>query len=219
MRITTLTAAVNRSRLASGAERGFTLIEALVAFVVLAVGIIGIISLLIMSKNSLHQSVQRTKAISLADAMVERIRINPTAVVTYENAGEPVGAGDLDDPPVDCAVATCTPDNLATYDLWTFEQALLGGSVTVDTDVNGDPIDPPLNVGGLIQPQACIRFDEQNGLLRSGMLNITIQWRGLEETSDAVPAGGFACGGADAGDDPYRRQVTVNTIVVDEAEF
>jgi len=68
--------AADRTRHLASFERGFTLIEALVAFVVLAVGIIGIISLLIMSKNSLHQSVQRTQAINLADAMVERIRIN-----------------------------------------------------------------------------------------------------------------------------------------------
>lgn len=199
----------NNSPRDAGATRGFTLIEALIAFVVLAVGIIGIISLLIMSKNSLHQSVQRTRAINLADAMVERIRINPTAVVAYENGGEPIGDGKLTTPTVNCAVENCTPEQLAVFDLWAWEKALLGGSVIVDGE----------NVGGLIQPQACIRFDEENGLVRSGLLNVTIQWHGLEDSVDAVPADGFACGGADAGTDPYRRQVTVNTIVVDEAEF
>lgn len=205
---TILTVTNSSHRIASTA-RGFTLIEALVAFVVLAVGIIGIISLLIMSKNALHQSVQRTRAINLADAMVERIRINPTAVVAYENGGKPVGDGKLADPAVNCAAATCTPEQLAAFDLWTWEQALLGGSVIVDGE----------NAGGLIQPQACIDFDDENGLARSGLLNITIQWRGLEDSVDAVPADGFACGGAPAGKDPYRRQVTVNTIVLDEAEF
>ena len=47
-----------------------------------------------------------------------------------------------------------------------------------------------------------------------------IQWRGLQETFDAVQAGEAVCGdGADAGDDKYRRQVVINTYVVDEAEF
>jgi len=204
----------NNSRAAGGAERGFTLIEALVAFVVLAVGVIGIISLLIMSKNSLHQTAQRTRAISLADAMVERIRVNPSAIAIYNIGANPVGAkpgggGYLANPATDCAVANCTPDQLATYDLWTWEQALLGASVMVE----GDP------TGGLIDPQACITFTTQNGMLRSGTLNITVQWHGLEDTEDAVEDGGFACGGADPGEDPHRRQVTVNTIVVDEAEF
>jgi type IV pilus assembly protein PilV len=202
----------NNSRI-NGAERGFTLIEALVAFVVLAVGIIGIISLLIMSKNSLHQSVQRTRAINLADAMVERIRINPTAIDTYaaydfDNANQ-VGDGEVPEPATNCAVATCTPAQLANFDVWAWEQALLGAAVVEDGDFTG----------GLIEPQACIRFDAQNGLARSGLLNVVIQWRGLEDSTDAVPEDGEVCGGLAAGQDPYRRQVSVNTIVVDEAEF
>lgn len=191
-------------------QQGFSLIEALIAFVVLTVGVLGIISLLMMSKNALHQSGQRTLAVSLANAMVESIRINPTAIATYNLGANPLGNATRDEPAKDCAAVSCSPVELATYDLWTWEQALDGEGVVVDG----------VNTGGLSAPQACISFTAQNGLLRSGLLNVVIQWRGLSETFDAVDADdGVACGGESAGEDRFRRQVTVNTIVLDESEF
>jgi type IV pilus assembly protein PilV len=209
MTVSTLSAEAKSVRIAHS-QGGFSLIEALIAFVVLTVGILGIISLLIMSKNALHQSGQRTLAVSLANEMVENIRINPTAIATYNLGASPLGNASRSAPGKNCTTDSCSPIELAAYDLWAWEQALDGEGVMVDGK----------NAGGLIAPQACITFTAQNGLLRSGMLNVVIQWRGLSETFDAVDAtGGVACGGADAGDDPYRRQVTVNTIVLDESEF
>ncbi|MEZ5573468.1 MAG: type IV pilus modification protein PilV [Halioglobus sp.] len=203
-----MSAPSHSKRVANG-QQGFTLIEALIAFVVLTVGVLGIISLLLMSKNALHQSNQRSIAVNLADAMVERIRINPTVVADYDTAGTPLGDGDLTAPAQDCEATSCSAAQLAAYDLWVWDQELAGSNIVVDGE----------NVGGLIAPQGCITFTAENGLTSSGLLNVTIQWRGLAETVDAVPADGVACGGADAGEDPYRRQVTVNTVVVDEAEF
>ena len=200
---------VRNSQHTAGGQQGFTLIEALIAFVVLTVGILGIISLIVMSKNSLHESAQRNLAVSIADAMVERIRIDPTAVATYNLGTAPLGGGKRSKPAKDCTLVICTPTEMATYDLWAWEQALDGNTVVVGGN----------NTGGLISPQACITFTAQNGLVRSGLLNVTIQWRGLAKSKDAVLAGGVACGGAAAGQDPYRRQVAVNTIVLDEAEF
>jgi type IV pilus assembly protein PilV len=205
-----LPAMYNSSGATRATTQGFTLIEVLVAFVVLAVGVIGIISLMIVSKNSLHQSTQRTRAITLADAMVERIRTNPTQIAAYADYtfDNPVGNG-VAAPAVDCSKANCTPVQLAAYDVWAWEQALLGESAVVDND----------KASGLIEPKACITFDPEDGLIRSGRLNVTVQWRGLDKSQDAVPEGGDACGGAQPGEDEYRRQVTVNTIVLDESEI
>jgi type IV pilus assembly protein PilV len=192
------------------AQRGFTLIEALIAFVVLTVGILGIISLLIMSKSAMHQGIQRTRAINLADAIVERIRINPAGVETYNlGLAAPLGGGSIStQPSPDCNAASCDAAELAEHDLWTWEQALDGATETIDGDA----------AGSLINPRGCIIFTPTNSLVRSGTLRVIVQWQGLADSGDAAE-GGEACGGEAAGDDDFRRQVIVNTIVLDETEF
>ena len=94
-------------------QRGFTLIEALIAFVILSVGLLGIVSLQALSKTSQHQAIQRSRAVTLADAMVERIRINPAAVATYI-ASNPLGDDpNSPEPSPDCSSAACDPNELA----------------------------------------------------------------------------------------------------------
>jgi type IV pilus assembly protein PilV len=191
---------------------GFTLIEALIAFVILAVGLLGIISLILMAKNTQHQAIQRTRAVNLADAIVERIRINPAGIAvyaTYDNTS-PVGDGSLGgEPAPNCRSASCSPAELAAHDVWAWEQALIGAAATIDGE----------NVEGLLDPQGCITFDAATGLTGSGELRVDIQWRGLVESTDAVQAGEDTCGGEAAGNDPFRRKVSVRTLIVDEAEL
>ena len=64
-------------------QDGFTLLEALISFFVLSVGLIGIVSLLTLSKSTQHQSLQRTRAIALANDLLERIRSNPGGIQIY----------------------------------------------------------------------------------------------------------------------------------------
>ncbi|HCD56768.1 MAG TPA: type IV pilus modification protein PilV, partial [Halieaceae bacterium] len=64
-------------------QAGVTLIEALVTFVILSVGLLGIVSLQAVSKSAQHQGIQRSKAVMLANDLVERIRINPAGLATY----------------------------------------------------------------------------------------------------------------------------------------
>ena len=76
---------MNRSRVIS-LQRGFSLIESLVALVVLSVGMLGIAAKFVEGLKASRTAVYRTAAIQLASDMMERIRANPGAEGDYELA-------------------------------------------------------------------------------------------------------------------------------------
>lgn len=197
-------------RFEAGSQRGFTLIEALIAFVILSVGLLGIVSLQAMAKTSQHLALQHTRAVTLADAIVERIRVNPAGIEVYNiGTGNPIGETSSSEPSPDCRTAACTPEQLAAHDLWAWEQAMLGAGAKAGGE----------NTAGLIVPRGCIVFAPAPDRTRTGQLSVIIQWRGLQESYDAVQGSETICGGLAAGQDKYRRQVVTNTYVVDEEEF
>lgn len=191
-------------------QGGFSLIEALIAFVILSVGLLGIVSLQAMAKTSQHLAVQHSRAVTLADAIIERIRINPAGLATYNIGTTPLdGTVYSSEPSPDCRSATCTPAQLADHDLWAWEQAMIGAAAKIGTT----------NTAGLLTPRGCIVFDAAPGMTRTGRLTVILQWQGLHESSDAVQSGDTVCGGGGAGTDNSRRQLVTNTFIVDETEL
>ncbi len=196
------------------AQSGFTLVEVLVTFVILAIGLLGIVSLQALAKTSQHQSIQRTRAVAMADGILERIRINPAGLTTYTGQTFPLGGSQISsEPAADCIAAACTPVEMAAHDLWAWEQMLDGADVTV---VNGGVT---TSAARLIQPKGCIEFEAVPGKTRTGLLRVLIQWSDLRKTVDAVQAGETICGGVAAGSDDYRRQIIASTFVIDETEL
>lgn len=201
---------MKRSNSLRSPQQGFTMIEALIAFAVLGFGIMGIVALLNTSKVQQHQSVQRARAVTLADELIERIRINPAAMATYNiGMNELGGVADRTEPTPNCSTESCTPAQLAAHDLWEWERSLMGA----------DTVSDGVQVGGLVNPRACVVFTPQAGRARTGQVSVIIQYRGLMKTFDAVQGDDPVCGDGDAGTDEFRRQVTVATYVVDETEL
>ncbi len=64
-------------------QSGFTMVEVLVALVVLAIGLLGIAALYLNSLQSGRTAVYRTQAVNLAADLADRIRMNRTAVAGY----------------------------------------------------------------------------------------------------------------------------------------
>lgn len=190
-------------------QKGFSLLEVLIAFIILAVGLLGIVNLQAMSKQFTHQASQRTIAVSLADAIVERIRVNPGALLTYTNSASVGGDEIAAEPNPDCSSEVCSITELATHDLWEWEEALDGAAATVGGT----------NTSGLISPKACFSFSARAGMTRTGFLTVRVQWTGLNSLSDAVTEANTNCNNTAANSDPFRRQVVVNTYVIDEAEL
>lgn len=194
-------------------QKGFTLIEVLIAFIILSVGLLAIVNLQATSKQYTHQSMQRSLAVSYAESVIERVRANPLALLNY--TGATIGGGTIaDEPSPNCTNVTCTSLELSDHDLWIFEQKMDGTAATIDD--NGTAV----STTGLINPTMCMNFTPRAGLNRTGFLTVRIQWIGLQSISDAVTDAGTNCDADSApGSDPFRRQIVINTYVVDETEL
>jgi type IV pilus assembly protein PilV len=63
---------------------GFTLVEALVALVVLSIGLLGVAALQFTSLKANHGSATRTQAVYLAYDIIDRMRANPAGANAHE---------------------------------------------------------------------------------------------------------------------------------------
>ena len=118
---------------------GFSLVESLVALVVLSIGMLGIAALYVESLRSGRTALVRTQAVTLAGDIADRIRANRAAEEAYEDAVT------RDDTDADCEPGGggCTPADLAHHDkavwLGEIEDALPGGTGTIDCDPDTTP--------------------------------------------------------------------------------
>ena len=109
---------------------GFTLVEVLIALVIMSVGMLGITGLYVHTMQAGRTSMFRYHAVTLAGDIADRIRANPRAGAAYGLAGANnacVGGG-----------LNCTSAQMAANDIFLWDQqasdALPGGTVTVIFD-------------------------------------------------------------------------------------
>ena len=109
----------------SNREHGFSLLEVMIALLVLSVGLLGIAGLQTVSLKFNHQSYERSQATLLISEMIEKIAANPVAT----------RAGDFDNVTVGLTAAsyvgtygscpaTCTSTNLARFDIFRWKSAI-----------------------------------------------------------------------------------------------
>ena len=94
-------------------QSGFTMVEVMVALVVLAIGLLGIAALLLKSLQAGRTATYRTEAVNLAADLADRIRSNRTAQAAYgtlfADVEAPVGSCDT--------TGGCSDADLASTDL------------------------------------------------------------------------------------------------------
>lgn len=93
-------------------QQGFTLIEVLVAFVIMTMGLLGVASLQMTGMQSLQGSVYRFQAVRLAEELADRMRTNIAGLHEgdYITTDVKSSADSLD-----CSANPCEP---AQRDLW-----------------------------------------------------------------------------------------------------
>jgi len=117
-------------------QRGFSLVEVLIALVIMSVGMLGIAGLYVQSMQAGRTSMLRHNAVTLAGDVADRIRANPRAGIAYESTGADNG----------CVASgtDCNEAEMADHDilLWKGQavDTLPGGDVDITFD---DTVVPP----------------------------------------------------------------------------
>jgi type IV pilus assembly protein PilV len=120
--------------------QGFTLVEVLIALIILSVGMLGIAGLYVHSMQAGRTSLFRHHAVTLVGDIADRIRANPRAGAAYTGAGANSNCvdGGID----------CTPAEMAANDafLWGLQAADTLPTGTVVITFNNGPIPPTYQI-------------------------------------------------------------------------
>ncbi len=134
-------------------QAGFTMVEVLVALVVLSIGLLGIAALLLKSMQSGRTAAYRTQAVNLTADLADRIRMNRTAGGAYGTLFADV---EVEVPACD-TTGGCSDADLAATDLsrWkgTLAQWLPGGEGQVI-------VTPPVGAGEPTNYVVTVRWTE-----------------------------------------------------------
>lgn len=157
---------------------GFSLIEVMVALVILVIGLIGIFNLHIVAKRSSFESFQQTQAAYLANDILNRMKSNRTELANYAGTYGSLAAGETVPTSCDQSGANCNSSNMRVWDLYQWRWTFSGGA----------EVDNGKNVGGLDTTTACIVVNDRN-------VDIVVAWRGIREMAGKVSSNSN-CGSA-----------------------
>ena len=99
-------------------HKGFTLVEVLVALVVMSVGMLGIAALYLEGLRAGRTALYRTTAVNLAADMADRIRANRNAGLAYAGTGPGTESACVNGP------VDCTAEQLADDDWFSWSNQL-----------------------------------------------------------------------------------------------
>ena len=123
-------------------QRGFSLVEVLIALVIMSVGMLGIAGLYVHSMQAGRTSMLRHHAVTLAGDVADRIRANPRAGIAYQGGGA--------DGNCVSGVVNCDEVAMAGHDIMLWEQqaddTLPTGDVEIIFDDSGVPPVYTINV-------------------------------------------------------------------------
>jgi len=119
---------------------GFTLIEILVAIVIIGVGLLATAKMQLLAVQNTQGGYQRAQASNIGYDIIDRMRNNTPAVT---NGDYDIGAGDARPAPIDCkgADADCSTVEMAQFDhFWwrgSVDEFLPSGTGAIETEDNG----------------------------------------------------------------------------------
>jgi len=177
-------------------QSGATLIEILVAILILMFGLLGLVGVMVQSQRAQLEAFQREQALLVAQDMVARIRANKQVIGCYVLATY-LGV-DKTTPPASSTCASGTTAQKARFaqDMTEWLAMLQGSSETIGSN----------NVGGIPDARGCVTKDAT-----SGIYQVSVAWQGSVTTT--APPPGIACGLNSYGTDTARRAVSLTVLL------
>ncbi len=114
---------------------GYTLIETLIALLILTTALLGFTALSLQAAQATRASIEADLATLQANTLAERIHANPEAVAGGDYLiATPGSAGKL------CTSSFCSPAEMARFDLWEWNQGntMLLPSASAEVTAEGD---------------------------------------------------------------------------------
>jgi len=111
-------------------QNGFALLEALIAALILAIGLLGVAGLNLLGLRSSIDSSTRSAATILSYEIIDLIRANPSALNNYVSSS----VIDTTTALPSCYTASCTPANQATFDRTAWARSIYDNSISDAVD-------------------------------------------------------------------------------------
>jgi len=186
-------------------RKGFTLIEVLIAFIILSFGLLGAVALQAKAKQASFDSMQRAAAVALGNDIIQRIRANDTIASiklygSYNDEDE-----DEDRKPIKsdsklsissaCFNSSCGSKDIVGLDVVQWKRAISARN----------------NTGSLDDATICIKSTSEDSTGGKGFnIEVIISWQGRQEFTANTDTGKVSCG-----DDPNnKRRLVVLTSYI-----
>lgn len=168
-------------------QSGFSLIEVMIAALILSIGILGVAGLQIISLKGTHQSHMKDQAANLVHELTERMHSNKQAVIN--------GDYEIDSQSFNCTTTTlpacigsgtnCSSTDIANFDLNTLICGYKAGTAPNTGGVKANTADHVISlVGGRLQVTCA------GGSCVNGDIQIEMEW--TEQDLDDRQASGVA---------------------------
>ncbi|SIN73191.1 type IV pilus assembly protein PilV [Pseudoalteromonas marina] len=162
-------------------QKGFTLIEVLIAFIILSFGLLGAVALQAKAKQASFDSMQRAAAVALGNDIIQRIRANdtPQLVGLYAKTFNSETSTTTSQT---CFTASCSAAQVAALDLEQWKRAIRARE----------------NTGALDDATVCIRPTAVGGSGGKAFnLEVIISWQGRQEFTANDATAAIECGESD----------------------
>ena len=105
-------------------QRGFSMIELVVAVLIMGVGVLGVTGLQLVSLQNNRDALLRSEAIQLAYDILDRIRVNPGIGAISGAAYSGVDFDDDPTAPTNCYTNQCTAAEITNFDIAVWQCSL-----------------------------------------------------------------------------------------------